>query len=86
MHYRTQHHHHRRFRRARAVVARAFSAQGDNVARIDFAPSAPNSVAGGIDLAGVDLADAAAVDQAVAQVNGKQGGVGVLDNIAGGFT
>lgn len=68
------------------VVAAAFAAQGDRVARIDFAPSAPDAIDGGIDLAGVDLTDAAAVDKAVADVTAKLGGVDVLVNIAGGFT
>ncbi|WP_380874466.1 3-ketoacyl-ACP reductase [Sphingomonas sp. DBB INV C78] len=68
------------------VVAAAFAAQGDRVARIDFAPTAPDSLAGGVDLAGVDLTDAAAVERAVAEVTAKLGGIDVLVNIAGGFT
>ena len=43
------------------VVAAAFAAQGDRVARIDFSPSAPDAIAGGLDLAGVDLTDPAEV-------------------------
>jgi NAD(P)-dependent dehydrogenase (short-subunit alcohol dehydrogenase family) len=68
------------------VVAAAFAAAGDKVARIDFAPAAPDSIPGGLDLAGVDLTDAAAVDQAIATVTGQLGGIDVLVNIAGGFT
>ena len=68
------------------VVAAGFAAQGDRVARIDFAPAAPDSLPGGIDLAGVDLTDAAAVDKAVAAVTAQLGGIDVLVNIAGGFT
>ncbi|MFC3172672.1 SDR family NAD(P)-dependent oxidoreductase [Novosphingobium bradum] len=68
------------------VVAAAFAAAGDRVARIDFAPSAPDAIPGGLDIAGVDLTDAAAVDGAVARVAEAFGGVDVLVNIAGGFT
>lgn len=68
------------------AVAAAFAAQGDKVVRIDFAPAAPDSVAGGIDLAGVDLTNDAAVEKAVAEVSAKLGGIDVLVNIAGGFT
>jgi NAD(P)-dependent dehydrogenase (short-subunit alcohol dehydrogenase family) len=67
------------------VVAAAFAAQGDKVARVDFAPAAPDSIKGGLDIAGVDLTNAAAVEKAVADVAAKQGGVDVLVNIAGGF-
>ncbi len=68
------------------VVAAAFAAQGDKVARIDFSPSAPDAVVGGLDLAGVDLTDQAAVARAVTRVVDTFGGVDVLINIAGGFT
>jgi NAD(P)-dependent dehydrogenase (short-subunit alcohol dehydrogenase family) len=68
------------------VVAAAFAGQGDKVARLDFAPSASDSIAGGIDLAGIDLTDDAAVDRAVSQVTAELGGIDVLVNIAGGFT
>lgn len=67
------------------VVAAAFAGQGDRVARIDFAPSAPDSIAGGLDLSGVDLTDEAVVARAVAEVVEKLGGIDVLVNIAGGF-
>ena len=68
------------------VVSASFAAASDRVARIDFAPAAPDSLAGGIDLSGVDLTDDAAVDRAVAEVAAKLGGIDVLVNIAGGFT
>jgi len=68
------------------VVAAAFAAAGDKVARIDFAPSAPDTIPGGMDLPGVDLTDDAAVDKAVAAVTAQLGGIDVLVNIAGGFT
>jgi NAD(P)-dependent dehydrogenase (short-subunit alcohol dehydrogenase family) len=68
------------------IVAAAFAAAGDKVARIDFAPSAPDTIPGGMDLPGVDLTDDAAVDKAVAAVTAQLGGIDVLVNIAGGFT
>lgn len=67
------------------AVASGFAAQGDRVARIDFATTAPNLIEGGMDLGGVDLTDAEAVDAAVARVVEQQGGIDVLVNIAGGF-
>jgi NAD(P)-dependent dehydrogenase (short-subunit alcohol dehydrogenase family) len=67
------------------AVAAAFAAQGDKVARVDFAPSAPDSLAGGLDIGGVDLSDAGAAQGAVAQVAAAFGSVDVLVNVAGGF-
>jgi NAD(P)-dependent dehydrogenase (short-subunit alcohol dehydrogenase family) len=67
------------------AVAEVFAAQGDKVARIDFAPSPTKPVAGALDIGGIDLTDGAAVDKALAQVNGAHGGVDVLVNVAGGF-
>lgn len=67
------------------AVAAAFQAQGDRVARIDFAASAPDANPGGLDIGGVDLTDAAATAQAVAQVIDAHGGIDVLVNVAGGF-
>lgn len=67
------------------AVAEAFRAQGDRVARIDFAPEAPDANPGGLDIGGVDLTDADAAARAVAQVVAAQGGVDVLVNVAGGF-
>jgi NAD(P)-dependent dehydrogenase (short-subunit alcohol dehydrogenase family) len=68
------------------AVAAAFAAQGDRVARIDFAPTAPASLAGSLDIGGVDLTDAAATQAAVDTVMGAHGGLDVLVNVAGGFT
>lgn len=67
------------------AVAAAFAAQGDRVARVDFAPSALEPLDGALDLGGVDLTDKAAADQAVAAVAAAFGGVDVLVNVAGGF-
>jgi len=68
------------------AVAQAFAAQGDKVARIDFAPQAPAALEGALDIGGVDLTDAAATQAALAQVVEAQGGIDVLVNVAGGFT
>ena len=67
------------------VVAGAFAAAGDKVARIDFAPEAKEQIAGALDIGGVDLTDAAATQAAIDKVAAAQGGVDVLVNIAGGF-
>ena len=67
------------------VVAVAFTAQGDRVARVDLAPSPPDQLPGGMDFGGVDLTDAAAAAALVAEVSAAFGGVDVLVNIAGGF-
>ncbi|RYF96092.1 MAG: SDR family NAD(P)-dependent oxidoreductase, partial [Caulobacteraceae bacterium] len=68
------------------VVAAAFAAQGDNVARVDFVPTAADSIPGVLDLGGVDLTDATAAEKVVARVKEAFGGIDVLINIAGGFT
>ena len=67
------------------AVAEAFAAQGDKVARIDFAPSAKLPVAGALDIGGVDLTDGAATSAALEQVVAAHGGIDVLVNVAGGF-
>jgi len=67
------------------VVAAAFAANGDRVARVDFAPGAAGTPAAGIDIGGVDLTDPAACTHAVTQATGALGGIDVLVNIAGGF-
>lgn len=68
------------------AVAETFRANGDRVARIDFAPDAPDANPGGLDIGGVDLTDGTAADAAVQQVIAEQGGIDVLVNVAGGFT
>lgn len=67
------------------AVAAAFRAQGDRVARIDFAPQPRDENPGGIDIGGVDLTDKAAAERAVQQVIDAHGGIDVLVNVAGGF-
>lgn len=68
------------------AVAAAFAAQGDHVARIDFAPSARAEIPGALDIGGVDLTDAAKTAAAIEQVVAAHGGIDVLVNVAGGFT
>ena len=69
-----------------SVVAAAFAAQGDRVARVDFAPQGSGAAEGMIDIGGVDLSDEAAAARVVAQVRQQFGGIDILVNIAGGFT
>jgi NAD(P)-dependent dehydrogenase (short-subunit alcohol dehydrogenase family) len=68
------------------VVAAAFAAAGDRVARVDFAKTAPDSPAGMLDIGGVDLTDGAAAAAVSEQVAAAFGGIDILVNIAGGFT
>lgn len=68
------------------VVAEAFAAQGDRVARVDYAKEGSATPANGIDIGGVDLTDGAAAAKVVDQVASTFGGVDALVNIAGGFT
>ena len=68
------------------AVASAFAAAGDQVARIDFVPSAAVPLAGALDIGGIDLTDAAATGKALDQVVAVHGGIDVLVNVAGGFT
>lgn len=67
------------------AVAQAFAAAGDRVARIDFAPAAPQAVEGALDIGWVDLTDAAATQAAIDKVVAGHGGIDVLVNVAGGF-
>lgn len=67
------------------AVADAFAATGAQVARVDYAPAPATPLAGGLDLGGIDLTDAAAAARAVADVVAAFGGVDVLVNVAGGF-
>lgn len=68
-----------------SAVAAAFAAQGDRVARIDYAPAPAGPLPGGVDIGGVDLTDPAAAQKAVADVAAAIGPVQILVNIAGGF-
>ncbi len=65
------------------VVADHFEAQGDRVARIDFAKAGDG--ASELHIGGVDLADEAAAQTAFDQVVSALGAPRVLINIAGGF-
>lgn len=67
------------------AVASAFAAKGDRVARIDFAPSAKEPLAGALDIGGVDLTDEVATRAALDKVVAAHGGIDVLVNVAGGF-
>ena len=67
------------------AVARAFAKQGDRVVRVDSAHQAPEAIAGGFDLAGVDLADFDACEKAAGTIRSAHAGIDVLINIAGGF-
>lgn len=69
-----------------SVVAAAFAAQGDRVARVDFAKQGRDAPEGSLDLGDVDLTDSQAAEKVVAQVTEAFGGIDVLVNIAGGFT
>ena len=68
------------------AVAKAFAAQGDKVARVDFAPAAAEVLPGALDVGGVNLTDADATQAALDQVSAAHGGIDVLVNVAGGFT
>lgn len=67
------------------AVARKFVAQGDKVARIDFADSEAKTPAGTLDLGRVDLTNAEQTQAAIDQVVKAHGGIDVLVNVAGGF-
>lgn len=66
------------------AVAAAFTAQGDKVARVDFAATAPDASAA-LDIGGVDITLAGAAEAVMAQVTAKLGAPSVLVNVAGGF-
>ncbi len=67
-----------------AAVARRFEADGDNVARIDYAPVPEGTP--GLAIGGVDLADTAQARTAFEEVRQKLGTPSILVNVAGGFT
>lgn len=71
-----------------SAVAECFEAQGDIVARIDYAP-VPDGMTGqangGVAIGGVDLADPSQAAAAFEQVCAGPGTPAVLINIAGGF-
>jgi NAD(P)-dependent dehydrogenase (short-subunit alcohol dehydrogenase family) len=68
-----------------SAVAAAFAAQGDRVARVDFAKQGSDTPEGALDLGGVDLTDSTAAEKVVEQVTEAFGGIDTLVNIAGGF-
>lgn len=67
-----------------SAVAKAASAQGDELVLIDFA-KAPTGVDGALVLAEVDLADPVQAAAAMAAVGERFGRIDALLNIAGGF-
>jgi NAD(P)-dependent dehydrogenase (short-subunit alcohol dehydrogenase family) len=67
------------------AVAEAFAAQGDKVARVDFADAPALAVAGALDIGGVDLTDADKTEAALDRVVAAHGAIDVLVNVAGGF-
>ncbi len=67
------------------AVAQAFGAQGDKVARIDFAAQPPAPADNTLDLGGIDLTDVESTRSAIAKVIAEHGGIDVLVNVAGGF-
>jgi NAD(P)-dependent dehydrogenase (short-subunit alcohol dehydrogenase family) len=70
------------------AVAKAAAAQGDTLALIDFATTAPGGLPSGdvLLLPGVDLTDAVQAGAAMDAVSERFGGIDALLNIAGGFT
>lgn len=67
------------------VVAAAFAARGDRVARVDFAKTSADTIPGILDLGGVDLTDAVMAAEVGETVKQSFGGIDTLVNIAGGF-
>jgi NAD(P)-dependent dehydrogenase (short-subunit alcohol dehydrogenase family) len=68
------------------VVAQAFAAQGDRVARVDFVANPAVKIPGTLDIGGVNLTDGDATAAALDRVVATHGGIDVLVNVAGGFT
>lgn len=67
------------------AVAKAFAAEGDKVARIDYSATATSSDPSFLEIGNVDLTDAAAAQGAIETVVGHWGRIDVLINVAGGF-
>lgn len=67
------------------AVSEAFAANGDKVARVDYAASAAKPMEGAADFGSVDLSDFAQARDCVARVSRELGTPTVLVNIAGGF-
>jgi NAD(P)-dependent dehydrogenase (short-subunit alcohol dehydrogenase family) len=66
------------------AVAVAFAAQGDRVARVDFATTPPKITAA-LDIGGADVTSPGVAEDVVAEVTTKLGPPTVLVNVAGGF-
>jgi NAD(P)-dependent dehydrogenase (short-subunit alcohol dehydrogenase family) len=66
-------------------VAASFAAQGDRIARVDFATAADEALEGALDIGNADLTDSNVASQVVADVIAAFGSLDVLVNIAGGF-
>ena len=72
------------------AVARAFAAQGAQLALLDVAPQSPSAVRAELGssplvFGGVDLTDLEATRRAMAVTAMRYGGIDVLVNVAGGF-
>jgi len=72
------------------AVARAFAAQGAQLALLDVSPQSPSAVRAELGTAplvfgGVDLTDLEATRRAMAVTAMRYGGIDVLVNVAGGF-
>jgi NAD(P)-dependent dehydrogenase (short-subunit alcohol dehydrogenase family) len=67
------------------AVAKAFAAQGDKVACIDFVARPASPIEGTLEIGGVDLTNADSAAAALAKVKAAHGGIDVLVNVAGGF-
>lgn len=68
------------------AVSQAFSLNGHNVCRVDFASVPTTIIDHTLDLAGVDLTKPLDCQMVTSAVKDKFGGIDVLVNIAGGFS
>ena len=66
------------------AVAAAFTANGDQVARVDYAMNPPDAMAA-LDIGGVDISEVAVAQQTFSKVVEILGVPSILVNIAGGF-